>query len=38
MMKNLRLHNFYLNHMRIITYDELVEVAERSLKTFEGTD
>jgi len=37
-MKNLRLHNFYLNHMRIISYDELIEVAERSLKTFEVAD
>lgn len=38
MMRNLRLHNFYLNHMNIITYDELLHVAERSIKNFEVAD
>lgn len=35
MIENLRIHNFYLHKIRVITYDELFETAKKSIEQFE---
>jgi len=35
MIENLRIHNFYLHNIEIITYDELYERAKKSIEMFE---
>jgi hypothetical protein len=37
MLEKLRIHNFYLHNIKIITYDELFKTAKKSIEQFEDT-